>query len=213
MNKAIKIREERLNKIINVTQELFSKQGIEQTSFQEIADKSKIGVASVYRYYENKTNLAVEAAINIWDKWYKLIANANPKGKNGLEKISNLIDVALSFFKSNPEFLNFVDNFDNYIANLPEMPERMQEYEDAIYKHRPIIYEIIQEGLDDGSINKNLPVNQTVNTTIHSFLALAQKLYLRGNIIPNDKNTCPETELGIMKDMVINHIKAINDNA
>ncbi|MBN2652491.1 MAG: TetR/AcrR family transcriptional regulator [Spirochaetales bacterium] len=206
MNITEQLKDQRLKKTIEAAQILFSKQGIEKTSIQEIADLAEIGVASVYRYYDNKTNIAVAAAIDIWKKWNNMISKVKPKGNNGLEKIENLIDSSLFFFKSNPAFLNFVDNFDNYIANLPEMPERMQEYENTIYRHRPIVYSIIAEGLSDGSINRELPIKEIINTTIHALLTLAQKLYLRGNIIPNDRNIRPEIELEILKKMVIKYI-------
>jgi AcrR family transcriptional regulator len=206
LNITEKLKHQRLQQTIKAAQELFSIKGIEQTSIQEIADRAEIGVASVYRYYENKTNIAVEAAIDIWKQWNAMIISHKPEGDTGILKIDHLITTALNFFKEHPNFLHFVENFDNYISNLPEPPEKMQEYENTIYRHRPVIYAIIEEGLKDGSINNSLPIREVINTTIHTIMALSQKLYLRGNVIPNDKNTSPDIELDILKQMILKYI-------
>ena len=41
---------------------VFIKQGIDKTKMTDIAEEAQIGVASVYRYFKTKPDIAIEAA-------------------------------------------------------------------------------------------------------------------------------------------------------
>ena len=56
-------RDGRIQAIIECTFGLFSENGIENISMNDIAAASKIGVASLYRYFQTKEELAIEVAI------------------------------------------------------------------------------------------------------------------------------------------------------
>ena len=50
----------RIEKILDVAFELFSTREIESVTMNDIAQKAKIGVASLYRYFETKEILVVK---------------------------------------------------------------------------------------------------------------------------------------------------------
>ena len=58
----------RSQKIIAAAMELFCEKGIEQTSVDEIAAHAGVGSATIYRYYDTKAGLAVEAGVAYWRK-------------------------------------------------------------------------------------------------------------------------------------------------
>ncbi|MBR4179513.1 MAG: helix-turn-helix transcriptional regulator, partial [Treponema sp.] len=60
-------RNARIEKILSSAYELFSKRGIEDVAMTDIADRSKIGVASLYRYFETKEILVVRTATQVWE--------------------------------------------------------------------------------------------------------------------------------------------------
>ena len=49
----------RIERILEAAYELFSTRGIEQVAMTDIAENSKIGVASLYRYFETKDEIAM----------------------------------------------------------------------------------------------------------------------------------------------------------
>ena len=49
----------RREKVLKVAFKLFVKNSIEAVSMQQIADAAEVGVASVFRYYVNKTDLVI----------------------------------------------------------------------------------------------------------------------------------------------------------
>ena len=60
-------KDSRIQAIIECTFGLFSENGIENISMNDIAVASKIGVASLYRYFQTKEELAIEVAIYAWN--------------------------------------------------------------------------------------------------------------------------------------------------
>ena len=56
----------RIQSIIECSFGLFAENGIENISMNDIASEAKIGVASLYRYFQTKEELAIEVAIYAW---------------------------------------------------------------------------------------------------------------------------------------------------
>ena len=56
----------RMNRILDASFELFAERGIDTIAMTDIAKKAEIGVASLYRYFETKEDLAIEVAIHAW---------------------------------------------------------------------------------------------------------------------------------------------------
>lgn len=199
-------QEQRKENVIRAAQMLFSNKGIENTSIQDIADHAEIGVASVYRYFGNKSTIAVSAAISLWSNWNKEIEKLTFEGETGLEQIDEFISAVIDFFKAHPDFLRFIDQFDTYISSMEEPPAGMLKYQEVINYMQPLILKIITKGLGDGSVRSDLELEETFSTIMHSILCLAQKLFLRGNIIPQDLKIKPEVELTILKKMILQYI-------
>ena len=51
------VKEIKINHILEQGFELFSKEGIDNVTMNNIADKAEIGVASLYRYFSTKEEL------------------------------------------------------------------------------------------------------------------------------------------------------------
>lgn len=207
MAKELKLKM-RKQSVLKAAKLLFAQNGIENTTIQDIADAAQIGVASVYRYFTNKPTIAVHAAIDLWKEWNTALEEAQFTGKNGLENVEQLISAVIAFFSQNPDFLRYVDRFDTYISSMEQIPKEMIDYQNIINRKRPLIISLVTMGLQDGSIRPSLDMEDTLNTIMHTLLCLAQKIFLRGNIIPQDSDTTSEKELLILKEMIINYIKA-----
>lgn len=57
---------------------LFVKNSIEAVSIQQIADAAEVGVASVFRYYANKTDLVIAVSAYKWHESLKKIEKSRP---------------------------------------------------------------------------------------------------------------------------------------
>ena len=69
--------EEKRQRILNAGFELFSTHPIESVTMPEVAEKSGVGRATLYRYYSSKTELVI--AIGSW-KWADFYTIPSPNG-------------------------------------------------------------------------------------------------------------------------------------
>ena len=61
-----KFQDERSAKAVEAAKNLFLERKIDSVRMTEIAERTGIGVASLYRYFETKENIVISAAILLW---------------------------------------------------------------------------------------------------------------------------------------------------
>lgn len=98
--------------IILTAFELFCERGIEYVTLQEIAQKSEVGEATIYRYFENKVNLVSEAFVLLWDtimcnieKTAESVANYDEL--TGIEQVSVWLETFRELYINNADFILF----------------------------------------------------------------------------------------------------------
>ena len=204
----------RIDRILASAFTLFSSAGIEPVAMTDIAKKAEIGVASLYRYFSTKDEIAIRTAIWAWEEQiseiYPSINNDEYTNENGLFRLSIIFSLFKKLYMSQPEFLRFIYFFDSYAVNSGIKQERMIEYENVIGKVQMIVADAIKLGLKDNSINKKY-IDKTENlyfTLMHSFFSTAQKLTLSENLLAmNEKSKGPD-QLDLLSELLLNGVKA-----
>lgn len=84
---------------------------------QQIADASKVGVASVFRYYANKTDLVIAVSAYKWHESLKKIEKSRPidyiKDIPAVDRLEFTLDTYLKMYNENKKLLRFNDNFNH----------------------------------------------------------------------------------------------------
>ena len=62
------LKNSRITRIYESAFALFSEKGIDTIAMTDIAKKAEIGVASLYRYFETKDEIAIRTVIWSWEK-------------------------------------------------------------------------------------------------------------------------------------------------
>lgn len=104
--------QERRERIIQCAYRLFCERGIENVTLLEIAKVAKVGESTIYRYFENKTNLVHEIFSGMWDI---IISREVPKVENredyqalnGYMQIERWLDFSREFYTGNFELILF----------------------------------------------------------------------------------------------------------
>lgn len=204
----------RIDRILAAAFKLFSSAGIEPVAMTDIAKKAEIGVASLYRYFSTKDEIAIRTAIWAWEKQiseiYTSINTDEYKNGNGLFRLSIIFSLFKKLYMSQPEFLRFIYFFDSYAVNSGIKQERMIEYENVIGKVQMIVADAIKLGLKDNSINKKY-IDKTENlyfTLMHSFFSTAQKLTLSENLLAMNEKSKGSDQLDLLSELLLNGVKA-----
>ena len=204
----------RIDRILAAAFKLFSSAGIEPVAMTDIAKKAEIGVASLYRYFSTKDEIAIRTAIWAWEEQiseiYPSINNDEYTNGNGLFRLSIIFSLFKKLYMSQPEFLRFIYFFDSYAVNSGIKQERMIEYENVIGKVQMIVADAIKLGLKDNSINKKY-IDKTEDlyfTLMHSFFSTAQKLTLSENLLAINEKSKGSDQLDLLSELLLNGVKA-----
>ncbi len=206
-------RNARIEKILSSAYELFSKRGIEDVAMTDIADRSKIGVASLYRYFETKEILVVRTATQVWETQMENVLPSllRPKYKNsnGYDQLQEIFALFIRLYEKETDFLRFIYLFDAFAVKEKIPKEAMANYEAKILLVKQIISDAIQKGFDDGSIGeKYKPYGEMLYFTLmHTFFSVAQKLSLSGKMLDMDTKKNGSLQLKLLADVLLGGLK------
>lgn len=204
------VKELRINHILEKGFELFSESGIDNVTMNNIAEEANIGVASLYRYFVTKEELAIQCATKMWqtqqEKAQGFFSSKEYLEKKGLSQVESIFQYFESSFDNTQKFYRFIYYFDSYIKRQNIPTSSLQNYEKIIGEITFIAYKAIEKGISDGSVkNRDFAENpQTLTLTLmHSFFSLAQKLSLSGGMLNQDISTPPKLQLETLKKLII----------
>ncbi len=203
----------RIEKILDVAFELFSTREIESVTMNDIAQKAKIGVASLYRYFETKEILVVKTATHIWsNRMEDVLPNlVKPKYTNadGYSQLKVIFDLFVKLYVKHTDFFRFIYLFDAYAVKEKIPKDKMANYESVILLVKQIISVAIQKGVEDGTINQKYAKygDALYFTLIHTFFSAAQKLALSGNLLDMDSQMNAAKQLTFLADILLEGLK------
>lgn len=203
----------RIERILEAAYELFSTKGIEQVAMTDIAEKSKIGVASLYRYFETKEILVVRTATFAWttrmEEVFPMFLKPKFKNAKGLDQLTEIFAMFVKLYEKQTDFLRFIYLFDAFAVREKIPKEAFVNYEAKILLVKQIISEAIEKGIADGSINEKFVStgDRLYFTLMHTFFSTAQKLSLSGKMLDMDKQLNGSAQLKLLSELLLSSLK------
>lgn len=175
---------------------------------QHIADAADVGVASVFRYYDNKTDLVIAISAYKWNNSLKKIEESRPvdyiKEIPAIERLKFTLDTYLKMYQNNKDLLKFNDNFNHYITHEHVDDKRLEPFTIAVNPMLDRLHWMYQKGKEDHTIRTDISENEFIRATAHSMMASCQH-YAGGFIwgAEKDKNHDYSPELMLLKEMIL----------
>lgn len=195
--------------IIEAAAKLFPDQSIEMVKMTDIAAESGVGVASLYRYFGTKVNLAIEAGALLWRRFREHFTdNLTPEfpEKTGYAQMEELFNLYSHIHSTHPEFIAFLDELDHMVLMNEVDSDRLVGYEAEVMSFFPLYQASYERGVADGTIRGDVDFPLFYQTTAHALMGVAQKL-IRGDILPSDNFEEGHTELGMAVDVTLRYLK------
>ena len=197
------LKETKINFIVDIATDLFMCRSVNEVTIRDIAISAQVGEATIYRYFGNKQNLVMQAAMKLQsivsEGFFRL-----EKGKNGYEKLALFYESYYDIYKKHPDFYKFLNEFDAYIA--VEQSEDMNPYESAIDQYKNFYMEAYQLGLKDGSVKKQKDIEMFYFSTTHALLELCKKLAYKKAVLNQDKTIEKDSEIKCLIDIILGSI-------
>lgn len=197
------VKKKNYQRVIRSAYALFCRKGIEQTSFQEVADRAEIGVATVYRYFKNKGELAVYAAMLNRKKGLQLEIDRSYKADTGGWQICSVLLYHITIFRKDPDYYRFQEDFDGYISRLPQKPDAMVLYEKTMGMQNKQLVQMIHNGIKDGTFRTDRDLGQYYSMIAVAISSYAQKLINRKHVISREEVWKPEDQLKLLIETLL----------
>lgn len=172
------MRKSKQTVILDVATELFKEFGIKRVTVEEICAKAEVSKATFYKYFANKTQLALHIVTTLYETGSERFKRKMAEGAPFDDLIKEILVMKLEFMEAfSPNFMK-----DLYEGAIPELQEHLVKMQkESLDAARPL-YDIgIKQGMIDPAV------------TFEYFLYLldyVQQTYTDPNVIaiyPNQK--------------------------
>ena len=198
----------RYSKAVSVAADLFLEKSIDEVKMTDIADGAGIGVASLYRFFETKTKIAIQAGALLWncinDEFNEYLER--DRSRTGLKQIVYCLGFYKILFSEHKPFLKFLDDFDRLMLTEKVPSEVLEDYEKSIVNFYAPLSESFEKGVLDGSIKKGIDFNLVYLSMTHALISVSQK-FIRGEILPHDDFSLAEKEINQLIEMTVQYMK------
>lgn len=204
-------RDEKTQLAVLTAAQMFLKQGIENVKMTDLAEACGVGVASLYRYFGTKTAIVTEAGALLWRDAARLFEDTlnSPEfqAKTGLGQVRAIWGMFLELYRTQPAFLRFLYEFDDFVLREKPGEAAMAAYEKGVLDLYPIFQKSFEKGAADGTIRYAGDARAYYSAVSHSLTMLAQK-HLRGDVLAADRALSGEEELSLVIDMASAYLRS-----
>ncbi len=205
-----KKKEYRIASILDAAEILFAQKGIERTTMQDIATTANLGVATIFRTFPKKEQIAVAIATKRLNKFLKLFKNINQMQATGLEKIEALIDYFLKELLSDDgNDIKIIEDFEIYSMRLTQPIADIEMYKEVYQEISKTYASILNQATKDNSIRKDIDIEKSLITLINTFATFARKLSIQKDIFFIELDLEPEEQLKLLKKIILDYLKNI----
>lgn len=185
--------------------ELFSSRAIEPVTMQEIAERSGIGIATIYRYFPTKLDFVIEIAVKKWNDFLEYVKEEDERThifeKTAAEQFSHYLDYYITLYRDHRAHLRFNYDFNLYVVNSGAAPEQMRPFTETVNGFAEQFARIYETGKRDGTLKTDLSADELFASSAHIMLAVATR-YSAGLIFHAQKVNDDCAELQMLKDMI-----------
>jgi len=147
-------RNQRRVDIIDAAEKVLFTKGFENTTIDDVAQEVELSKGTLYLYFKNKKEICLAVIIRSLKEVYSIFENIHDKNSKGIDKIYELADEVLNFYKNSPDYIRSLLFYSTHKLDI--VSDILQEAIDENEKINNIIADIIRLGIEDGSIRNDI---------------------------------------------------------
>ena len=171
-------------KILSVARTLFTDRGLFDTQMLDIAAALGMSRTTLYRYYQDKLDLALAILRILMDEVQGTWQDPGPAGGTGCQRIGRYLREVWTDKGPFGPHLRYFAEFDAFFSGS-RIPEGFKEKMLAAKSPRAdtSMVDLIVEGQNDGSVRADLEPHLTMGTLLNAVRGLQQRVQLRGEVL------------------------------
>jgi AcrR family transcriptional regulator len=201
-------RKNQRDKILEVAENIFIKKGIDPVTIADIASASRLTRATIYKYFDNRKEIAFEIFKTVISNWRDIAAAQVLSNQGtGFQRIEKFLTSFCDYLMTYPRETRFIAEFNYLYAR--EWPARqvlhaLESLEDV----RRIIVEYLRQGIKDGSLKSDLNPELTMAAIFNLNSSLVGRLGEMGKKLQDEYDLTAEQIFAEIYRIFINGIKA-----
>lgn len=199
-------RNKRRQDIILAAQELFLEKDLPGVTMKDIGRQLGISRVTLYKYYNSIDELAFEVQMKVLDDLFRFV-DSHIIGERADEKMQNLLLAWQDFTQTRPSHLRFIGLFDHYYREKYPTLELEEKYRIFIKNIFPSPFQLIKEGIQDGSIRPDLHPAKTSAMIANTMMSMTQRMASRGNILRAEQEIDPDEMMRQLINMIMAYLK------
>jgi len=152
--------------ILKAAENIFAQKGYSLTTMDDIAAEAQFSKATIYRYFQSKSEIFFEIILNSFDEVTQKLRKIQQKKENTVQKVKDIINFILNFYhqkRNIPRIFLMEKSLMLKVHHLlPEVKDSLAEHDvkllDHLKKKTDSIYNIMsaifQEGIDSGEFRE-----------------------------------------------------------
>ncbi|WP_345992476.1 TetR/AcrR family transcriptional regulator [Sulfurimonas sp. HSL-1716] len=192
-------------KIIENSMILFSKNGFDATTVDEIANESEVNKALLYYYFKNKSILYETVMNEVLSSIYAQIIEANKLCTNPVSELEAFIKTYADFADKQPYFPALL--LRELSDNGAHLPEKMFSSMRRLFK---LLSAILKKGEEEGVFQNVVPmvIHFMIIGTINLLVTTAP-LRKKAALINEEIDTCSDCSIDEISNYIFEKIKGI----
>jgi AcrR family transcriptional regulator len=153
-NRKEREKERRRKDIIDTAEKLFFKNGYENITMADIAEKAELARSTLYLYFKNKKEIYLAISFRGTEILNRMFKEYYKKGETGIEKVKMLMNAFYKFYKEYPDYYDV--NWSSYKVSLDYDASKIEEIKKIRIEGFSLFKKALQEGIEDKSIRYNI---------------------------------------------------------
>jgi TetR/AcrR family transcriptional regulator len=189
-------KERRRNEILDAAEAVFARVGPESATMDQVARSARLSRALLYVYFDDKGDVLMGVCERGLNELRARFAASAAAHRRGLDKVRALGAAYVQFSQERPVHFDALARFES----IEPDPERYNSQHSCIAAGDAIIdfmVEILEEGIADGSIRRDIGDRRLTATTLWGFMhGILQLTITKKNMLAHD---------GVQPDRLLRH--------
>ena len=150
--------------IIQAATKLIGEKGIQNMTTKHLAEEVGFSEPALYRHFKGKTEILVSVLEFFRKQMRESLQPLLAQHETGLAKIKQLVEFQFNLFTQNPAIIMviFAETSFQYDQLLSSTVNKL------LFQKKQMVVKIIEEGIEDGSVRKDVDVEQLMSIILGS---------------------------------------------
>ena len=185
---------------------IFAEKSIDKVTMNDVAEAAGIGVATVYRYYSNKTLLALGVSGWAWEKYVEdAIKNDDAPHETAAQRFEFFLETFLDLYRNHKDLLRFNQFYNIFVGQEMTRGEAIKPYETVVKLILDQFRQIYAQAQVDHTLRTDVSMQEMLFSSLHLMLAAITR-YAVGLVYEGGQD--PERELVLLKNMLLKQYQA-----